>query len=233
MSLALASQTATAAEVGSLLLKLEGNYLMGDGNFKAAKGTNALTIKNTKLDGIKGTVSFGYLASEELWSDIAISYSSRKNKDDSSVTTVDPTTSKFQKLEDETFGGMINGYYGFNSNSILTPYITVGLGAKMTKSKTTIPTNGIKLTTGGTALNNNATNAAVFKGLQTSKTTTYFAYQGGFGTRVNFTSTMGLNFGYRAANHQGGTFNGLETGASLKGVNQLEHNIFVGLELAL
>jgi opacity protein-like surface antigen len=232
-TLVLTSQTALAAEPGSLILKAEGNYLLGDAQFKAAKGNDVLKPKNKNLDGIKGTISIGYLAAEDLWSDLALSYSSRKTKDDTTVTVTDPATPKFQKVEDETFGAMINGYYGFNSGSLLTPYITVGIGAKMTKSKITVPTTGIKLTTGGTALNNNASTAAVFSGLKVSKNTTYFAYQGGFGTRVNFNSTMGLNFGYRAANHQGGTFQGLETGASIKGSNSIEHNIFVGLELAL
>jgi opacity protein-like surface antigen len=233
LTLAFSSQTALAAETGSLLLKFEGDFITGDGTFKATKSTDSLKTKNKKFNGMKGTVSFGYLAADDLWSDIALSYSAKKTKEDTSVTTTDPATNAFQKIDDKTFGLMINAYYGFNTSGSLTPYLTVGLGGKMNKSKILVPTNGIKVTSGGTALNNNAGTPAVFAGSQTSKNTTYFAYQAGFGTKVNFSPMMAVNFGYRAANHQGGTFQNLETGAGLKGFNQLEHNIFLGLEMAL
>jgi opacity protein-like surface antigen len=68
----------------------------------------------------------------------------------------------------------VNGYYDFDSSSIFTPYATAGVGYTQNKMD--------KLATG------------------TNKTNKNFAYNAGFGSKINVAKDVDLDLGYRFVN---------------------------------
>lgn len=222
------TNTASAAELGSFLIKLQGGYSMSTSEMNSTTKTgndfNA-KISNKNLNGITGGIGFGYVASENIWTDVMISF-------DSLQTKVDAKNSAISKIENNNFSGMMNAYYGFNAGNNFSPYVMMGLGASIAKTKASLPTTGMSIKE---KILNDDSNKPLNSQLK-SKNTTYFAYQGGFGIAFEAMKSISFDLGYRLGNHQTAKFSGIKLAGdnelTLKPKTELKHSIVLGLNLA-
>ncbi len=229
--------TASAAEPGSFFIKGEGGYSIGDSKFKtnglsgtggSGSQTSALnsniTVKNLK--GFNGGVGFGYIATEDVWSDLTISFNSIKTKkSDTAIKNI------ATEIKHDTISAMLNGYYGFNTGSKVTPYITAGIGGGRTKTQITIPNTGMLI--------NNVvvkdSSGAIISGTIKSKNSTAFAYQGGFGLSFELMRGIAFDVGYRIGNQVEGKFKNIpalqNSNVGLKITTPMKHTILGGIKI--
>lgn len=218
------TSSAGAAELGDFLLKLQGGYTMSDSSFDASAGNSSSKIKNNDLNGYQGLAGFGYIASEDIWTDITVSFDSVKTK-------VDLSNKSINQVENNNITAMLNAYYGFNMGNSFSPYVMFGLGGGFSKAKVNLPSNGMEVN--GTILKNTA--GAPLSGQLSSKNTTYFAYQGGFGMTFEVMQSIALDLGYRIGNGQTAK---ITTALSnnetlvLSPKNHLKHSAVLGINIA-
>ena len=205
--------SASAAELGSFLLKLQGGYTMSSSSFNAYGSGQSAKVKNDNLNGFQGLVGFGYVASEEIWTDVTVSFDSTKTKLGSANNSI-------SQVENNNVAGLLNAYYGFNMGHSFSPYVMFGLGAGISKAKVSLPSNGMQIN--GTAVN--AT------GQLSSKNTSYFAYQGGFGMTFDVMKSIALDLGYRIGNGQ--TAKITTPAVVLSPKNQIKQSILFGVNIA-
>jgi len=228
LSIAIAGQISavSAAELGSFLARLEGAYSTTSSKLESSTATGTTynsTINNSGLKGYSGGIGFGYVASEDIWTDITLSYASEKTK-------VDATKTNITKVSDTNIAAMLNGYYGFNMGNKFSPYVMIGFGPALSKSTITVPTTGM-------VINSNPALTDI-KGEIKSKNTTYLAYQGGFGLSLKAMESIAFDIGYRIGNHQVGkytitsTVSGASNPITLKPKSVLKHSILFGVNIA-
>ncbi len=178
----------SATELGSFLVRLEGAYNASASRFASSVDkvtTFNSTIRNSKLNGYGAGIGFGYVASEEIWTDITLSFNNYKTK-------LDKTKTNIQQVRNSNITGMLNGYYGFNMNNKISPYVMIGMGPAITQSKITPPDTGM-------VINSNPALTDV-KGEIKSKHTTYIAYQTGLGVSLKVMESIALDISYRIGN---------------------------------
>lgn len=235
------ANTACAAELGAFTVKLQGGYALADSSLKSsAVSTDGKTtgliakLTNKELRGFTGGIGFGYVASEDIVTDLTVSYDTLKSKitlDNAAIT----------QMKNDNISAMMNAYYGFNSNNQVSPYVMLGFGLGMSKSKATLPTGGMSID--GTAVMNNATPSAPLTGTLQSKNTNYFAGQAGFGLAITTMKAVSLDIGYRIANTQVGKFTtaihttpaggtAALTTLTLKPQNRIKQSVIAGLSVA-
>jgi len=210
--------SASAAELGSFLLKLQGGYAMSNSSFNASANNASSTIKNNNLNGFQGLVGFGYVASEDIWTDVTVSY-------DVSKTSLSSANQSINQVQNNNMTGMLNAYYGFNMGHSFSPYVMCGLGMGISKSKISLPVNGPQFN--GQTLN--------IAGQLSSNNSTYFAYQGGFGMTFEMMKSIALDLGYRIGNGQTAKTTGSLGGGSalvLSPQNQLKQSVLLGINVA-
>lgn len=76
----------------------------------------------------------------------------------------------------------LNGYYDFKNESMFTPYVTAGVGLSRNVAKDAVANDSGTLT--------------IYKG----KTTNNFAWNGGFGSKMNLNKSFDLDLGYKYVN---------------------------------
>lgn len=216
--------SAAAADLGDFLLKLQGGYTMSESSFDATAGNLSSKIKNKDLNGYQGLVGFGYVASEDIWTDLTVSFDSVKTKDDLSNKSI-------VQVENNNITAMLNAYYGFNMGHSFSPYVMFGLGGGFSKAKAGLPANGMEIN--GTVLQN--ASGAPLTGQLSSKNTTYFAYQGGFGMTFEVMQSISLDLGYRIGNGQTAKITtplaNNET-LVLSPKNHIKHSALLGINIA-
>lgn len=206
--------SASAAELGAFLFKLQGGYAMSNSSFNVSGGGTSEKIKNNNLNGFQGLVGFGYVASEDMWTDVTVSFDSTKTKNNSNNQAI-------LQVENNNVTGLLNAYYGFNMGNNFSPYIMCGLGVGMSKAKVSLPSTGMII--------NSATIQDV-TGQLSSKNTSYFAYQGGFGMSFDMMKSIALDLGYRIGN--GNTAKITTSTVTLVPKNQLKQSVILGLNIA-
>lgn len=215
VAMSMLSSTSFAAEVGSFLVKMQGGYSMSKSSITQSSSTSP--IKTKDLTGFTAGVGFGYVASENIWTDVTVSFDSLKSK-------TDLTNKSLIKVENNNVSGMFNAYYGFNMGNNFSPYVMGGLGATFAKAKLFPPQTGMVV------------NKDVLKDVITSKNTTYFAYQGGFGIAFEPMKSVSFDLGYRLGNNQGAKFNPItlstKDSLTLKPKSELKHSILLGVSIA-
>jgi opacity protein-like surface antigen len=218
--------TTSAAELGSFLIRLEGSYNASTSKLASSVDkvtTYNSTIRNSKLNGYGAGIGFGYVASEEIWTDITLSFNNYKTK-------LDTTKTNIQKVRNSNITGMLNGYYGFNMNNKISPYVMIGFGPTITQSKITPPDTGM-------VINSNAALTDV-KGEIKSKHTTYIAYQTGLGVSFKVMEPITLDIGYRIGNDHIGKYTIPSTGVGtagkliLKPKSTFKHSLLFGVNIA-
>lgn len=210
--------SASAADLGSFLVKLQGGYAMSTSSFNASANNVSTTIKNNNLNGLQGLIGFGYVASEDIWTDITLSY-------DVSKTTISSANQAINQVQNNDLAGMLNAYYGFNMGHSFSPYVMCGLGMGISKSKISLPANGAQFN--GQTLN--------ITGQLSSNNSTYFAYQGGFGMTFEMMRSIALDLGYRIGNGQTAKTIGSLSGNNtlvLSPQNQLKQSVLLGINIA-
>lgn len=221
-AVSLFASSASAAELGSFLTRLEGGYSMSKSSIDSSgdQSFNS-TIKTKKLNGYNFGVGFGYVASDNIWTDVTASFANAKTKESSTAN----------RIEDTNITAMLNGYYGFNMGNKFSPYVMLGFGGGLAKTKLTPPTTGL-------SINNTVINGKDSKPLTsqlTSKNTAYFAYQAGFGLSVAAMDSVSFDIGYRIGNHKGGKFNNIDTSGktlTLKPNSTIKQSVVLGLNIA-
>jgi opacity protein-like surface antigen len=210
--------SASALELGSFLLKLQGGYTMSDSSFTANQtGTNnSAKVTNNNLNGFQGVVGFGYVASEDIWTDMTVSFDSTKTKNSL-------TNKAITQVENNNVAGLLNAYYGFNMGHSFSPYIMCGLGVGMSKAKVSLPTAGMVI---------NTATIADATGQLSSKNTSYFAYQGGFGMSFEVMKSIALDLGYRVGNGNTAKLNTTYSTVTLLPKNQLKQSVLLGVSIA-
>ena len=208
--------SASALELGSFLFKLQGGYAMSDSSFTATQNgtSNSTKVTNNNLNGFQGVVGFGYVASEDIWTDMTVSFDSTKTK--SSLTN-----KAISQVENNNVSGLLNAYYGFNMGNNFSPYIMCGLGVGMSKAKVFLPSTGIVI---------NSATIADTTGQISSKNTSYFAYQGGFGMSFEVMKSIALDLGYRVGN--GNTAKITTTEVTLTPKTQLKQSVLFGVNIS-
>lgn len=221
------ASSASAAELGSFLVKLQGQYSMSESSFNSSSGNPSVNlgskIKNKSLNGFGGGVGFGYVASEDIWTDVTVTFDSLKSKKNLASSSI-------AQVESNNTVGMINAYYGFNQGQMFSPYVMFGLGAGFAKSKVLAVSSGMIIN--GNTINNPAGQA--LNGQFSSKNTTYFAYQGGFGVSIEAMKSISFDIGYRIGNSQVAKFN-IPIASNtlvLKPTNQIKQSIVLGVNIA-
>jgi len=211
--------SASAAELGAFMMKLQGGYAMGDSSFKVSNTTTTLgTVKNNNLNGMQGIIGFGYVASEDILTDITVSFDQNKTKND--LTNVGIT-----QVENKNLASLLNAYYNFNIGNNFSPYIMAGAGAGFSKAKITLPTDGMVID-GNTVITSADT--------LSYKNTTYFAYQGGFGMSFNMMKSIALDLGYRIGNTTLGkvtAVNQTNVTTTLSSKSQLKQSVLLGINI--
>ncbi len=221
--------SASAAELGSFLVKLQGEYSISESSLNSSIGTPVIgvdlgsKIKNKDFNGFGVGVGFGYVASEDIWTDVTVTFDSLKSKQDLG-------NKAFTKVESNNTKALLNAYYGFNQGNIFSPYVTIGFGAAFAKSKLFSPSAGVVIN--GNAIKDTTDNP--LKGQQSSKNTAYFAYQGGFGVAIEAMKSVSFDIGYRLSNNQVAKFNipTLSNTLVLKPTNQIKHSVLLGVNIA-
>lgn len=210
--------SASALELGSFLFKLQGGYAMSDSSFTATQnGTNnSAKVKNNNLNGFQGVVGFGYVASEDIWTDMTVSFDSSKTKSSSSNQSI-------SQVENNNVSGLLNAYYGFNMGNNFSPYIMCGLGVGMSKAKVFLPSNGIVI---------NTATIADATGQLSSKNTSYFAYQGGFGMSFEVMKSIALDLGYRVSNGNTAKVTTSHSSVTLAPKSQLKQSVLFGVNIS-
>lgn len=224
------SISASAMENGAFLLKLQGGYSTTDSSIKSntgiVPGSLDSTIKNNGLNGYNGGISFGYVASENVWTDITFSLDSLKTKLQSSNPTI-------QKVKTDNVSAMLNGYYGLNMSNRFSPYVMLGLGVGVAKTTLTIPQDGMVINGIQITVTENGQKVPL-KGLK-SKNTNYFAYQGGFGLAFELMQSISLDVGYRIGNQQVANFKDIQladtTKLNLQSKNRLKQSVLFGVNI--
>ncbi len=220
-AVSLFASSASAAELGSFLTRLEGGYSMSKSSIKSSGDSLDSTIKTNKLNGYNFGVGFGYVASENIWTDVTVSFANAKTK----------KSSTDNRIEDSNITAMLNGYYGFNMGNKFSPYVMLGFGGGVAKTKLTPPTTG--LTINGTVVNG-SDNKPLTSQL-TSKNTAYFAYQAGFGLSFAAMDSVSFDIGYRIGNHKGGKFNNINASGktlTLKPNSTIKQTVVLGVNIA-
>lgn len=205
--------SASAAELGSFLFKLQGGYTMSDSSFNAFGGDTSAKVKNNDLNGFEGVVGFGYVASEDIWTDITVSFDSSKTKNNLSNQAI-------SKVANNNVASLLNAYYSFNMGNSFSPYIMAGAGVGFSKSTVTLPSSGMiinDVTIGDT-------------GQLSSKNTTYVAYQGGFGMSFDMMKSIALDMGYRIGNSN--TAKITTPTLTLTPKSQLKQSVLLGLTIS-
>ena len=114
--------TASAVEVGAFLVKIDGRYSISQSHnglvpSLTTNGTNitAKSLKNKNLNGYGIGAGFGYVASDNIITDVTFAYNNSKTKTDS-------TNLAITKVDDNTLSAMLNGQYRFNLHNRISPY---------------------------------------------------------------------------------------------------------------
>ncbi|MHC0448978.1 MAG: outer membrane beta-barrel protein [Candidatus Lariskella arthropodorum] len=146
VSAAVASASiASAGEAGKMYFKADAGYGMGKdkfslnssadltvgGKYKLPAGTNDLSpSSNVFSKGFIGDVTFGYYISDEVRTDLMLSYASKSATHELALKNTEDKDIKQQfKNSSKNFAVMANAYYDFNTGSAFTPFVMAGLGA--------------------------------------------------------------------------------------------------------
>jgi opacity protein-like surface antigen len=222
--LASLTSSVAAGELGDFILKAQGGYTMSDSSLDASTKTASSKIKNNDLNGYQGLVGFGYIASEDIWTDITVSFDSVKSKNDLKNKSI-------VQVENNNVTGMLNAYYGFNMGYSFSPYVMFGLGCGFSKAKAGLPSEGMQIN--DTAIKNTADKPLT--GQLSSKNTSYFAYQGGFGMTFDVMKSIALDLGYRVGNGKTAKFNVPISGGdnlTLSPKERLKQAVLLGINIA-
>ena len=224
--------TASAVEVGAFLVKIDGRYSISQSHnglvpSLTTNGTNitAKSLKNKNLNGYGIGAGFGYVASDNIITDVTFAYNNSKTKTDS-------TNLAITKVDDNTLSAMLNGQYRFNLHNRISPYIMAGMGMNMVKTKLTLPTTGMVINS-VTINDSAATPAPLTLNSLSSKNTTYLAYQGGFGLNLETIQSVSIDLGYRISNHQNGKFKAFSSDISFKPKTTFQQTVVMSLNIAL
>lgn len=136
---------ASAGEAGKMYFKADAGYGMGKdkfsldsraaltvgGKYKIAAGTKELSpSSNVFSKGFIGDVTFGYYISDEVRTDLMLSYASKSATHELALKDAKDQDIKQQfKNSSKNFAVMANAHYDFNTGSAFTPFVMAGLGA--------------------------------------------------------------------------------------------------------
>lgn len=144
VSAAVASASiASAGEAGKMYFKADAGYGMGKDKFslsssallttkyKIADDTKELSpTDNVFSKGFIGDVTFGYYISDEVRTDLMLSYASKSGTHKLALKDNEgKDLSQEFKNSSKNFAVMANAYYDFNTGSAFTPFVMAGLGA--------------------------------------------------------------------------------------------------------
>jgi opacity protein-like surface antigen len=187
---------------GKFYGKVEAGF--GFGSSPSLKGSDKITLIKTgatntlgnddapfnkALRGFEGALALGYRISEPIRGELMVHYMLNKN---TSKTSAGNDNSHFNRT---SWGVTANGYYDFDTNTSIIPFVTIGLGAEKTQYKlydkkgTLVDAEDEAKTTAQTK--------ALESGVKFGKNKTSFIYQGGAGLSYVVTPGVNVDLTYR------------------------------------
>ncbi len=169
VALIIGSNNANAQDLSSYVSGKIGFTKTSDSDWSDSGSTGDIGVSNA----VNFAAAYGLNVTPEIRTEFEISY----RKADLDDITVDGVGSADLSGDVKTWGFMINGYYDFMKENVVSPYVTAGIGALRHKGKIDA--------VGGLGV-------SAVKGDDTT-----FAYQLGFGAAYDLSEKVALDGGYR------------------------------------